>query len=274
MIDTSVAFAAVSGVGLLWRLNAPLDLGFSVAVQMGALMALIFGLVNSIMGLGRVSWRYARAGDARGLALSTLISTLTITGISWLWPKANFLPPGLDLTAGLIAFIGFFSLRYRERLLTGLARVWLSLRTNRGRLGGERVLIIGAGKCALSACRLLRQSKFSTVFSVVGMVDDNPSKVGKRVDGHTVFGPTQCIPDLVEQKDIGVILFAIENIKTDEQKQIIELCRQTRARLVMIPDLMQILRERMTQDDVARQRIAGRAAAKPRSLSKEAPSDI
>ena len=55
-------------------------------------------------------------------------------------------PYGMILVTGLLAFLGFTILRYRERLITGLATRWVM---NRGRASslGERVLIIGAGEC-------------------------------------------------------------------------------------------------------------------------------
>ena len=86
------------------------------------------------------------------------------------------------------------------------------------------------------------------------MVDDDPRKAGMTVDGHRVFGLTRRIPELVEKYDIGVILFAIEKIRPEEQERILELCRGTRARLVMVPDLMEMFRERMAREERPRAR--------------------
>jgi FlaA1/EpsC-like NDP-sugar epimerase len=89
----------------------------------------------------------------------------------------------------------------------------------------------------------------SSAFTVIGMVDDDMRKSGMTVDGHTVFGMTRRIPEIVEQHDVGVILFAIETIQPEEQRRILDLCRQTPARLVLIPDLLSFFRERMTAGD-------------------------
>jgi FlaA1/EpsC-like NDP-sugar epimerase len=102
------------------------------------------------------------------------------------------------------------------------------------------------------------------------MVDDNPSKAGMTVDGLPVLGLTRRIPTLVKDKDIGVILFAIERIHPEEQQRILNLCRGTGARLVMVPDLMEMFRERIVSDDVlhpasaadpAETRVSGPASA-------------
>jgi FlaA1/EpsC-like NDP-sugar epimerase len=106
---------------------------------------------------------------------------------------------------------------------------------------------VGAGECGLLAKWLLRRSKLSSAFTVIGMVDDDPAKKGMTIDGHHVFGFTSRIPEIVKQQDVGVILFAIEKIDPAEQARILSLCRQTQARVVVIPDLMDLLRERLSQ---------------------------
>ena len=245
LVDSLLAFIAVGIAGLLWRLSAPLDLGLELAIPVAAGIAFVFSLVNSRLGLGRIWWRYAKPGVVFDLALSSTISTLLLVTLVWFWPGGPFLPLGMMFVTGLLAFLGFVSVRYRERLLASLARRWL-----RGRSGdrmGERVLVVGAGECGILATWLLRRSKLSSAFTVIGMVDDDPTKKGMTIDRYHVFGVTSRIPEIVKKQDVGVILFAIESIGADEQARILKLCRQTRARLVIIPDLLALLRERLSQ---------------------------
>jgi lipopolysaccharide/colanic/teichoic acid biosynthesis glycosyltransferase len=246
LMDSLVALTAVALAGFLWRLSGPLNLGWGVAIGVAVGMALIFSWVNSLMGLGRIWWRNARAAYAFDLALSSVVSTLLVTALDWLWPNGRFLPEGLVIVAGLLAFLGLVSIRYRERLLIGLAARWFSGRDQSKSLG-ERVLVVGAGTGGLLASWLLHHSNLSPAFSIIGMVDDDPAKQGMLMDSHRVIGLTHRIPELVEKYDIGVILFAIEKIQPVDQTRILSLCRQTPARVVLIPDLLAILRERLSQ---------------------------
>jgi lipopolysaccharide/colanic/teichoic acid biosynthesis glycosyltransferase len=246
MLDVLVAFGALALAGLLWRMSSPLDLGIDLAIAVAGLIALTFSLVNSFLGLGRVSWRHAPAAYALDLAFSSGISTLLLTTLDWRWQNGPFLPLGMILVSGLLAFLGFVSVRYRERLLTGLATRWLWRREAVSAIG-ERVLIVGAGECGLLASWLLHHSNLSSAFSIIGMVDDNPTKQGLTIDGHRVFGLTRRIPELVEQYDIGVILFAIEKIQPADQERILDMCRHTQARVVLIPDLLSIFRQRLSR---------------------------
>jgi lipopolysaccharide/colanic/teichoic acid biosynthesis glycosyltransferase len=260
LADLLVAFGAVSIAGLLWRLSAPLDLGIQLAITVAAGIALVFSLINSILGLGRIWWRYARPRVAFDLAFSSMISTALLVALDFLWPSGAFLPLGMVFVTGLLAFLGFMSIRYRERLLTGLATRWLKDRWH-GDWIGERVLIVGAGECGLLANWLLRRSKLSSAFTVIGMVDDDPAKKDMTIDGHYVFGFTGRIPELVTQQDVGVILFAIEKIDPAEQARILSLCRQTQARVVLIPDLMDMLRERLESSLSLGERAGGEGVA-------------
>ena len=216
LIDVLVSFTAITLSGLIWRMNKPLNLGLINSIWIAVGIAVIFSGINTFLGLGRVWWRYARPAYIFDLAFSSGISTLLIATVNWRWPGGPFLPLEVLLLTGLLAFFGFVSVRYRERLFTGIVTHWFSHRTN-GVGIGERVLIVGAGECGLLGAWLLQRSNLSSAFSIIGMVDDDPHKEGLTIDGHHVFGLTHRIPELVQQKDIGVILFAIEKIQSSEQ---------------------------------------------------------
>lgn len=246
LIDNFIAFLAVGLTGVLWRLSDPPNLGIKTAVGLASAMALICSIVNSLLGLGRVWWRSANPGYVFDLAFSSGISTLLVATLRWFWPEWHLIPLGMVFVSGLLAFLGFVTFRYRERLLSGLATRWLWSRGTRYGIG-EQVLIVGAGECGLLASWLLHRSKLSSAFSIVGMVDDDPAKIGMKIDGHHVFGLTRRIPEIVKQQDVGVILFAIETIRPEERARILELCQETSARVVLVPELLTSFRESITQ---------------------------
>jgi lipopolysaccharide/colanic/teichoic acid biosynthesis glycosyltransferase len=246
VIDVLVAIASFGIIGLIWRANGPLDIGFGVALLVAIAAAVLFSLINSLLGLGRISWKQARPYYVFDLALSVFITTAILFAINWYWSKDHLLPPGMIIEFGIIAFLGFFIVRYRERLITGLASRWVLLRSQTAILG-ERILIVGAGECGQLACWLIGKSRYASAFSIVGMVDDDPNKHGMKVEGLPVLGATKDIPALVEKKNIGVIMFAISRIKIREQERILKLCRQTPARVVVIPDLLDILETTLFQ---------------------------
>jgi FlaA1/EpsC-like NDP-sugar epimerase len=107
-------------------------------------------------------------------------------------------------TASLVVLLSCVTARYRFRLLTGLASRWIRMRHS-GSGAGERVLIVGAGEGGSFASWLLRRRDFQRLYTVVGIVDDDPAKQGMRYEGLKVLGTTADIPRLVKSHDIGVI---------------------------------------------------------------------
>jgi lipopolysaccharide/colanic/teichoic acid biosynthesis glycosyltransferase len=244
LIDVPTAFVAVGISGLIWRSAGPFNLGWGPAAILALVIALLFGLVNAALGMNRISWSSARALDALGLAATDAFTMLILFSIDRLGVLSSFrdlnLPIGLWITISLLAFLGFLVVRYRTRLVTGLATRWLQWRGAATRLG-ERVLIVGAGEMAQLAAGFFRQGEPGKVLNIVGLVDDDSKKIGMRFDGNQVIGGTGDISDLVKRRNIGVILFAIGNIPLEKRNSILNRCRQTKARIVLVPDLLEML---------------------------------
>ncbi|MBN1304047.1 MAG: sugar transferase [Anaerolineales bacterium] len=246
VIDTMVAFFAVGVAGILWRLGEPLHLGLPIALGVAAGIALLFSLINSILGLGRISWQQARPVYAIDLVFSSGLATGIVFLVNRLMPSGELLPSAVVLNAGLMACLGFMAVRYRERLLTGLATRWLSYRRDAGSYG-ERVLVVGAGECGQLAVWLLHKSNLANAYSVVGMVDDDPRKVGMVIEGQRVLGLIRDVQELVKQYDVGLIMYAISSIEPREERKILALCNSADVRLVIIPDMLNIFRKHFSR---------------------------
>jgi lipopolysaccharide/colanic/teichoic acid biosynthesis glycosyltransferase len=251
VLDSLMALIATVLAGLLWRLDAPLNLGWQVFLGIALAAGLCFSVCNAILGLTRIQWRRAQASDAFFLAASTALTSLFLimtnaifftSGLLTFGRSYTDLPLGMLLTAGLLSFFGFVAIRYRTRLLTGLAARWTRLR-NAHRSIGERVLLVGAGSNSQLATWLLTRSDLARAFSIVGIVDDDPRKQGMLFDGFPVVGTTRQIPALVSKLDIGVVIYTISNIEFSERQDILQLCQRTPAHLILLPDLMAELQQ-------------------------------
>ena len=258
LVDILVSFGAVATAGLVWRIGAPLDLGWKLAMGIALAIAFLFSLINSIIGISRVTWSKARAGDVLDLAISCGLVTVVLFLVNLFRAGGYVLPPGMPIVAGMFSFFGFVFVRYRSRLITGLSTRWIHMRGEPVNLLGERVLVVGAGEVAEFALWLFRNGDLARAFSVAGMVDDDPRKMGAQIDGLRVIGKTKDIPALVNRLDIGLILFAITNITPDEQERILSICQSMPARLIMMPDVLDTLRAHFPRDENDRDKLFGR----------------
>ncbi|HUF38765.1 MAG TPA: sugar transferase [Anaerolineales bacterium] len=241
LVDFPVALGSIAFVGGIWRTIAPLRLGWFWAPLIALEMAVIFGLANAFLGLNKIFWSRARPSDAVDLAFSTGVSIGLLLLIDVLFIRQPEVPIALYIFSGAFSFVGFLAVRYRERLLTGVASRWIWMRAGRHSLG-ERLLIVGGGELGEFGVWLVRKGDLTRAFQIVGMVDDDPKKQGMRIDGIKVIGTTQEIEQLVTDFDIGVVFFAIANIGGAERERILQTLERTSAKLVFIPNVVQMMR--------------------------------
>ncbi len=244
LIDALIAFSAIGLTGLIWRTSGPLDIGVLPSIGLALIVSVLFSVINALLGLYAVEWSRAPASDTFNLGLSITVATMVILfPLSYFIPEFGLLPGGLIIVSAVLSLAGFITVRYKERLLTGLATRWLNFRSGASAIG-ERILIVGAGENSQVATWFLRQSKLANAFTVVGMVDDDPRKLGLKYDGNRVIGTTRQIPELAKKYDIGVIFYTITNISKADRLAILARCAECEAIVAVLPDMLETLQER------------------------------
>jgi len=243
-VDTILAFLAMAASAMVWRLSAPLHIGTGQLFGVSLMAGLCFSVFNYMLGLTKIQWRRAPAWEVFPLAFSSGFATLVVILIDFgffhhweIHTTRPHLPLGMLILTGFLSFACFAAVRYRERLLTGFASFWLNVRRS-PRAVGERVLLVGAGRNSELAVWLLTRSEFSRMFSIVGIVDDDPRKQNLYYDGFPVLGTTRNIPALIEKNDVGLVIFTITNIDEAERQRILKDCRASQVHVVILPDVM------------------------------------
>jgi lipopolysaccharide/colanic/teichoic acid biosynthesis glycosyltransferase len=248
LLDTLTAILAVATAGLIWRMDAPLHVGLMPAALFGLAIAACFSLSNTALGLNRVSWSRAPAYYVILLSISCFGATGVLAMLNAALhqvPTLNGLPQGMIFMSGLFALVGFVSLRYRQRLLSGFSYRWVLAR-GAARAVGERVLVVGAGSNSQLVTWLFGRSEYARLFSIVGMVDDDPRMQDMYIDGYRVMGTTSDIPTLIRRYDIGLVLYTISNIAEEERQRILKVCYSTKVPVVPLPEVLTDLKARFT----------------------------
>ncbi len=262
-VDTLVTFAAISLVGLLWRSFSPLDVGWRTALIFGVLFALIFSFTSALFGLQKIYWSRSSGTDALDLLPPVVIATAIMVLINQFVlmrdPQDSYqvmisipslqplFPISMILLAAALSFVGFVLVRYRSRLITGLATRWVNMRGN-APTAQERGLIVGGGETGQYASLLLTTGTHRDMMKIVGYVDDDFYMHDSRIRGINVIGRCRDIPELVSKYDIGVIIFAIHNITSKARREILDLCYKTPARTVFFPDIPATLSDIVNRD--------------------------
>jgi lipopolysaccharide/colanic/teichoic acid biosynthesis glycosyltransferase len=250
LLDWMVALASIGVAGLYWRTLGPLELGLPQAVAISIAFALLFSLTNLTIGLNNTAWSKAGASEGIWVVFSAGVGTLLLVALDRVVFGRHFFPTGMILFAGFLATIGFGIVRYRERLITSFASRWIGTRQAR-KMVGERVLIVGAGDMGRWAIWLFSHGDFAGAFSIAGMVDDDPRKIGMEANGVKILATSENIPELVKKLDIGIVVFAIAQIDLPERERILKQVRNLDLKLVLFPDVMELLRSSMMPEEEA-----------------------
>ena len=241
LIDLVIAFFAMGIAGVVWRTQSPINLGFGPALIIAMLVAMLLSLGGTLFGLHRIVWRHASPVLVLDIGLVVGLTSIILVLINQVWLDRVVFPLNFVMNFALLTFMGMVFIRYRDRLITGVATRWAHARKDR-KAFGEPVLVVGAGDGGELAVWLLQKSEYASAFSIIGYVDDDYRKQNVQVAGLPVLGTSRDIPALVNQHDIRLILFSISKINQKERERILQICKNTTARVIVIPDLIEILK--------------------------------
>ena len=105
------------------------------------------------------------------------------------------------------------------------------------------VLIIGAGYAGRDIIKSIKQT-MSEKYNIIGIIDDNKSKLNCSINGVEVIGTRNQIIDICKNKNIDEIFFAISKIDKKKKKEILEICQETGKKIRILPTTEDIIRNK------------------------------
>jgi len=117
-----------------------------------------------------------------------------------------------------------------------------SSRKNR-EVEGRRALIVGAGDAGEMLIREIDRS-LTLNYEVVGFVDDDPRKQGRRIHGIEVVGTFEELPEICQARAIQELLLAIPSATGEQKRRIIKWCRASGVAFKTVPALNELLQGR------------------------------
>jgi FlaA1/EpsC-like NDP-sugar epimerase len=215
-------------------------------------IAFFFSGINVLLGLNHVYWSRADAEDGLILTISNGISSIIIFMLNSLLTHNPDLLPLPPLPPEMIVLFSSFimlaslAIRFRLRLITSVASRWLTWRKENTGFG-ERVLILGGGEGGEIVNMLMQHGPISKLFSIIGIVDDDPAKRGMRINHTWVLGSTNELTTLIQKHDIRIVMFAITNISHDARERIVKLCKRSDVRLIYLSDILGAIQTQLSE---------------------------
>jgi len=128
-------------------------------------------------------------------------------------------------------------------------------------------LIVGAGGAGSLVARTLLDNR--SMLKPKGFVDDDQAKQGMRLMGLPILGTRRDIPELVNRLKIEEIIIAIPSAGGSEIKEIVELSRNTPARLKILPSVFQMIGGKIPEEQIRDIQVEDLLKRKPVKLNIE-----
>ena len=101
-------------------------------------------------------------------------------------------------------------------------------------------MVIGAGAAGQALIKeIINSKKLNT--QVVCIIDDNPTKHGRVLEGITIVGDRYSIPEMAKKYKVDRIIYAIPEAAADDRKAILNICKDTGCRLQTVPGVYQLV---------------------------------
>ncbi len=214
------------------------------------------------MRMYRAMWRFAGFRELLRFALASLIASGVHIPLILLvfgrMPVSYFI---VGAVAQLILVVG---IRFSYRFYVEVCR-------RQGpdiEMPESRVMIIGAGEAGRSVVKeLLATDKVN--IRPVCVIDDNPNKWSRFLEGVPIAGGRENIPNTVQKYNVDQIYFCIPGIAAQEKKEILDICSQTGCELKSLPSLYQLANDEVLVSELKPVAIEDLLGREPISLDLE-----
>ena len=208
------------------------------------IMVVATALLFWALHLYQSMWRFASYTELFRSVIANVIS-VAVHGVlmSLLYGK---MPLSYYIFGGTIQLALTLGIRFSYRTLRWLAH---TMDRSQQQIKADKILLIGAGHAGQ---QILHDVKMSPrQYGVIKcIIDDNPNKWGRFLDGILIEGGRDEIMNCVEKYGINKIFLAIPSATPEQKRDILNICKETRCELKNLPGMFQIYRGDVTVSEM------------------------
>ncbi|MFV0238227.1 MAG: polysaccharide biosynthesis protein [Flavobacteriales bacterium] len=130
-----------------------------------------------------------------------------------------------------------------------------------------KVIIYGAGSSGMITLNALK-SDFNIVYDIVGFIDDDPNKVGKKIEEYTIFNRKKGFEKIVRE-NVGQIIISIQNLDTIKKREIIKECLKFDIEIKDVPPVENWINEELTTNQIKKVNVEDLLGREPIKLDSQ-----
>ncbi|MGN1050281.1 MAG: polysaccharide biosynthesis protein [Selenomonadaceae bacterium] len=230
LFDAAV-LSIVPFIALLLRLDGDTSSEhFNVLLNVVLIGVIIKLAVFSFYGIYNRIWRYATIKD-----MFAIIGACTIGGVI-VALLGLCLDVKLPRSIYMISYILDVGMICFSRLVV---RMLLLMNQKDGDVLENSLVIIGAGDAGVMIAREMIQRGEGK--KLLGFLDDDKTKVGKKILGYSVLGVSDDIAEIAGQNDLKEIVIAMPSVKGSIIRDIADKCKQTGCKVKILPGIYELI---------------------------------
>ena len=221
------------------------DFGFSSIPEgylTGYLWSMPFWIISTVVvfyicRLYHSIWRLASVAELQMILIAYAVLAV-VYSVGMLFMEMR-MPRSYYFIGFLLSFLLTTGMRFSYRIL----RFYINSSTtelNSEKTEKEHIMVIGAGAAGQALIKeIINSDKLDA--QVVCIIDDNPTKNGRILEGVTIVGDRYQIPEMVKKYRVSRIIYAIPAASPEDRKAILNICKDTGCRLQTVPGVYQLV---------------------------------
>ncbi len=208
--------------------------------------------------LYRGMWRYTGLNDLLNVVKASSMSTLSIIAIVLYVNRFQNVSRSVFVIDWCLTLICIAALRVSTRLafeqftdsisFQDLKEAFLNIFKVRSKLS-KGIVIIGAGDCGEKICREVREDA-SLKYHVEGFLDDDTSKIGRKIHGVSVLDKIDGLAHAVESKGVKEVIIAIPSLNVERMRRIIQICKEVEIAFKTVPSMGELINDKLTINSI------------------------
>lgn len=180
-------------------------------------------------------WQYASIAEVYKIIEACVVAEIVHISLTsfmeWRLPRSCYFMTGVFLVVMMCAS------RFMYRIIRTALQNYRHIQSQ------VKIMIIGAGEATNMLMREIENSRYLENSKVVCIIDDDPKKIGRFIRGVRIVGGRDRIKEYARYYDIDEIIFAIPSASHEEQRKILNICKETSCNLKIIPGVYQMVDE-------------------------------
>ena len=219
-------------------LNVPID-NIKVLVVQIAVVVIVYQIFLNIFRMYQNMMRYEVGKDYIKYIISAFLSMI-ILSIVYEAFSLEYINLKVNVLSGILIAGTFVMYRLAGRsILSRRMSKYEKINKNQDNKANN-LLIIGAGMGAREIIIAIKNN-MRDKYNIVGIIDDDISKINHYILGIKVLGTRYDIPKIAKEKNVDLIFFAINKIDAVSRRKILEICQETGVKTRVLPTTEEVI---------------------------------